>query len=252
MHAHWLAICQQYDKLEAKNFFHVYPQDDGRKVVLKQDGKYLDRRYDRGYDYEFCESVNIGTNAIVELDVAALDVTIEFNEVELHTDQVINDGSWTPRQVSEFHAVNPSGATITKTGTFNFEETSTESTTWEDSFGAMASGSAGAGGLTGLVVEWQASAEVSYDFKKGKTKETSRTTSYSEEIQIEVPPYSDIQAVMVLYEMQDAEIPFTAKITKSWIKNDVRHTVDLVEKGVWSGVLYHRTEVITTETKLPH
>ena len=54
MHAHWLAICQQYDKLEAKNFFHVYPQDDGRKVVLKQDGKYLDRRYDRGYDYEFC------------------------------------------------------------------------------------------------------------------------------------------------------------------------------------------------------
>lgn len=55
---------------------------------------------------------------------------------------------------------------------------------------------------------------------------------------------------MMIYEKRDVEIPFTANITKSWIKDDVRHTVDLVEEGVWSGVLYQRTEVITSETKI--
>ena len=87
------------------------------------------------------------------------------------------------------------------------------------------------------------SLEVNYNGKKGGNHGTVRTTSISESTDVMVPSGKRVTAKLIVEKLENARIPFTAKIKRESIAG----VSYFMERGTWSGVMKFGSRLIINE-----
>ncbi|XP_071981195.1 uncharacterized protein [Engystomops pustulosus] len=132
--------------------------------------------------------------------------------------------------------VNKSDVDQTHVFNLTWETRTSETTQWETTWGLNSNVSSE---FTVLGFE----ATITYNGTFQKVASTYRSILERRSVTVNVPPHSKVTAQLVVSKMENASIPFTAYIRKTKITGE---NVDMVEKGVWKGLIYDN---VTVETK---
>lgn len=101
---------------------------------------------------------------------------------------------------------------LIKKVTLTFSTSRTETTTWQDHFGIMASLSVSSGLLVKLVANIEFQLTVTYDYLTGGSTEVSSGIEYSEGVTVEAEPHMRTTVNMVVMQQDNAVIPFEALV----------------------------------------
>ncbi|KAM4697195.1 uncharacterized protein WCC33_015898 [Rhinophrynus dorsalis] len=220
------------DQLCEFDVFH-----NGEKVILKaSNGLFVCRSFHHHGDYieasrptlEECCRFRTGMG-----DVYPPSFDISGVEVE---DEDISKLSCRPCVLKKESFVNNTDVSQTHSFNLSWETRTTETTQWDRTWGLNSTSSA-----TFSLLAFEAT--VTYNGSFQKIASTNRSIVEKRSLTVVVPEHSKITAQLVVSKMENASVPFKAVIRKTKVDGE---TVNLVEKGIWKGLVYDN---VTLETK---
>ncbi len=96
--------------------------------------------------------------------------------------------------------------------TVTFTSSRTETTTWEEHFGIMASLSYSSGLIVNLVANIEFQLTTTYDYLTGGSSEVTSGVEYSETVIVNAEPHMTTTVNLVVMRQDDAVIPFYALV----------------------------------------
>ena len=170
----------------------------------------------------------------------------EYELLELDFDTGdMNPDNYSPKVVDEASITNFSDETVTRTVTLHFLKEREEETNWEHSFGVMLDNTWKSGLIPSLVGNVKFELTLGYNYTSGGTSSTKKTIEFEETLEVPVSPNTITTVKMVVYEQENTVLPFTAKFRKTYTDDQTgqSQTVEVLEKGTWSGVLFYKTDI---------
>ncbi|KAM8934369.1 uncharacterized protein RCH25_004833 [Pelodytes ibericus] len=121
----------------------------------------------------------------------------------------------------------------------NWETYSTDTTKWATTWGLSSTFSSS---FPLMAFE----ATITYNGSFLKTATTHRPIVERRSVNVAVPPNIKVTAQLVVSKLENASIPFKAHVRKTKVDGD---TVNLVEEGVWTGLVYDDVTLETSQTR---
>ena len=103
--------------------------------------------------------------------------------------------------------------------TVTFESSRTETTTWEEHFGIMASLSYSSGLIVNLVANIEFQLTTTYDYMTGGSTEITNGVEYSETVSVDAEPHMKTTVNLVVMQQDNAVIPFYALVRYLCVRN---------------------------------
>ncbi|XP_002943282.1 uncharacterized protein LOC100488384 [Xenopus tropicalis] len=208
---------------------------DGERVILKaSNGLFVCRHFRHHGDY--IEASRPGMEDCCRFRTGMGDSYPPSFDISLVELGDVSNLNCRPVVLKKETFVNKTDAPQTHSFTLSWETRTAETTHWERTWGLSSTSS-----TTFSLLAFQATITYNGSFQKMAT--THRSIVEKRSVTVVVPERSKVTAELVVSKMENATVPFTAFIRKTKVDGE---TLELVEKGVWKGLVY---DSVTLETK---
>jgi len=224
-----------------KSELQVIPKDGKVAFRLKENGKFL-RYYQTEKDL-VADSNDLTRDALFSIETGSVrDVKERIVKIDFR-----NTADFTqvqPTVVQTKTIINKGSLPVEKTISMSWEASSKQSTSWEHNWalGVSAEGKVGASkGFASIEVSTSFSAE--YGGANVQGDEETKTTSVEEDTKVVIPSNKRVEAELTVTKIDNAEVPFIAKI----IRESDAGVTTFYQDGVWRGVLVLNSFVTVKE-----